>query len=212
MDCPPVALWFDTLGEELERKEVFGRSGLTDGPDCSTDGLERYDVVGRLWPNEVSGRLGLTDGATRSTDGLGRLNDVFGRLGLMEGPGETDGARLLAMRSCRPPPEKLCLGAEGAIAEGPRLNCGLGEDRKDGPPADPPRFIIEGCDRICGAACVLGAWLLMPEFWREPPPLSRLRDWPPACGPSAKVNPSTTAKTQKPQAHFFALWDPASRE
>ncbi|MEN6333691.1 MAG: hypothetical protein ABFE01_05480 [Phycisphaerales bacterium] len=84
--------------------------------------------------------------------------------------------------------------------------CGLGEDRNDGVPADPPRFITCGWDRICGADCMLGAWLLMPVFWREPPPLLRPR-WAHACGPVETIVASATAaiKTQVFPAYFFSL-------
>jgi hypothetical protein len=54
MDCPPVELRSDTMGEGLERYDVVGRLGLTDGLDRSTEGLWRLiDVFGRLGLTEV---------------------------------------------------------------------------------------------------------------------------------------------------------------
>lgn len=107
IDCPPLELGFDTLGEGSERKVVPERFEPTEGLDRSTDGLglERKVVFDRLGLTEGLGRLGLTDGADRSTGELGRLNDGLGRLELTDGPCETDGARLADMRSRKPPPE-----------------------------------------------------------------------------------------------------------
>jgi hypothetical protein len=66
IDCPPVELRSETLGDGLERNDGVGRLELTDGLDRSTDGLGRLkDVFGRLGLTEVLGWLGLTDGADR---------------------------------------------------------------------------------------------------------------------------------------------------
>lgn len=54
VDCPLIELCAEASGEGLDRNEVGGRLGLTEGLDRSTEGVER--------PNEGAGRLGATEG------------------------------------------------------------------------------------------------------------------------------------------------------
>jgi hypothetical protein len=54
VDCPLIELCAEASGEGLDRNEVGGRLGLTEGLDRSTEGVERS--------NEGAGRLGATEG------------------------------------------------------------------------------------------------------------------------------------------------------
>lgn|GEM_PF-2528567 len=153
------------------------------------DGVNVYDLLG-LDRNDGAERLGLTevlglpefiDGLDRSTDGLDlliegtdRLNEGLGRL-LIDGPGlaENDLDRV-EMRFCRLPPGAIALGADGITAEGLRLIWGLGAARNDGRELNPPRFIICGCERICGAGDMRGA--MLGAFCREAAPPENPRD------------------------------------
>jgi hypothetical protein len=201
-------------GVELDSgARTDGRDGVVVNDRFWLGGLERNDGAGRLGLTEVLGRLGLMDGLDRPirglglTDGLGRLNDVFGRLGLIDGLGlgATDLDRV-DMRFCRPPPEKLDRGADWTIGDGPRLTCGLGADRNDDEPIDPPRFITDGLEGVCGEACTLGAEFL--ALIREPRSLRR--DCPEA-SPTGSIIPTTTAATNKPETRFLTFQGPAAR-
>jgi hypothetical protein len=142
-------------------------------------------------------------------DGLGRLKDVFGRLGLIEGLGlGATGLDWLDMRFCMPL-GALGRGAGCAIGDGPRLIWGLGLELNDRDPIDPPG-LTDGLEGICGGACALGAALL--ALIREAASLLRPRAWPNACDPADRVIPTTTATTSEPGMHFFTLLGPAARQ